>query len=329
MRISASAADSSIKATSNNEFNKVNFAERVFDLARSIVKHRELLIILIPSVLFYLFFMYRPMTGLVIAFKDYSIFKGVSESPWVGFEHFISFFKSPYFGKLIRNTLLINVYGLVIGFPIPIVLALLLNEVKNTKFRSAVQTMTYLPHFISIVVIAGIVTNFLAPSNGLINILIDKFGGEKVYFLTKPEYFRSIFIGMNVWKEAGYQAIVYIAALAGIDPQLYDAAYVDGANKFKRMVHVTLPGIMPTITILLILKIGKMLTVGFEAIILLYQPVTYETADVINTYVYRMGLINAQHDYATAVGLFNSVVSVLLVVFANKISRKLSETSLW
>lgn len=329
MKISATAANGSIEAAPNKELRATNIIAQVIDLGKRIVKHRELMIILIPSVLFYLFFMYRPMAGLVIAFKDYSVFKGVSESPWVGLEHFISFFKSPYFWKLMRNTLLINVYGLVFGFPIPILLALLLNEVSSAKFKRTIQTMTYLPHFISIVVIAGIVTNFLAPSNGLVNILIDKFGGEKIYFLTKPEYFRGIFIGMNVWKEAGYQAIVYIAALAGIDPQLYDAAYVDGANRFKRMLHVTLPGIMPTITILLILKIGKMLTVGFESIILLYQPVTYETADVINTYVYRMGLINAQHDYATAVGLFNSVVSVLLVVFANKMSRRLSETSLW
>lgn len=303
--------------------------QKIKEGIRNVFKHRELFIIMIPSVLFYIFFMYRPMAGLTIAFKDYSIFKGVAESPWIGFDHFETFFRSPYFWQTLRNTILINVYGLLIGFPIPILLALLLNEVRHAWFRKTIQTMTYLPHFISIVVIAGIVTSFLAPTNGLVNILIDKMGGEKVYFLTKPEYFRSIFITMNIWKEAGYSAIVYIAALAGIDPQLYDAAYVDGANKLKRILHVTIPGITPTIIVLLILKIGKMLTVGFEAIILLYQPVTYETADVISTYVYRMGLANAQHDYATAVGLFNSIVSVLLVVFANRMSRKMSDTSLW
>lgn len=298
-------------------------------LIKKIIKHRELFIMLIPSVLFYIFFMYKPMLGLQIAFKDYSLFKGVAASKWIGLEHFKTFLGSPYFVQTLKNTALINIFGLLFGFPIPIILALLLNEIRNQKFKRTIQTLTYLPHFVSIVVIAGIVVNFLAPSNGLINIIIEKLGGDKIYFLVKPEYFRTIFISMNIWKEAGFSAIVYIAALSAIDPQLYEAAYVDGANKFKRILHVTLPGIMPTITILLILKIGKMLTVGFEAIILLYQPVTYKTADVISTYVYRMGLINSQYDYATAVGLFNSVVSLLLVIFANKVSKKLSETSLW
>ena len=273
--------------------------------------------------------MYKPMLGLQIAFKDYSLFKGVALSPWVGLKHFQSFLGSPYFLQTLKNTLLINIYGLVIGFPIPIMLAILLNEVKSKNFKSTIQTLTYLPHFVSIVVIAGIVVNFLAPSNGLINIIIKKLGGEKIYFLVKPEYFRTIFISMNIWKEVGFSAIVYIAALSSVETQLYEAAYLDGAGKFKRILHVTLPGIMPTITILLILKIGKMLTIGFESILLLYQPVTYKTADVISTYVYRMGLINAQYDYATAVGLFNSVISLLLVIFANKISKTLSETSLW
>lgn len=295
----------------------------------NIFKHRELLIMLIPSVIFYIFFMYKPMLGLQIAFKDYSLFKGVAASPWVGLKHFQSFLSSPYFFQTLKNTLLINVYGLLVGFPAPIILALLLNEVKSDKFKRTIQTLTYLPHFISIVVIAGIVVNFLSPSNGLINILIEKLGGEKIYFLIKPEYFRPIYISMNIWKEVGFSAIVYIAALSGIDTQLYEAAYLDGAGKFKRIIHVTLPGIMPTITILLLLKIGQMLTIGFESIILLYQPVTYQTADVISTYVYRMGLVNAEYDYATAVGLFNSLVSLLLVIFANKISKTLSETSLW
>jgi putative aldouronate transport system permease protein len=312
---------------SSNKKSKEN--NKLSICIKKISKNKELLIMLIPSILFYIFFVYKPMFGLQIAFKDFSIFKGVAASKWVGFKHFSTFINSPFFFKTLKNTLLINVYGLLIGFPIPIILALLLNEVKNIRFKKTVQTLTYLPHFVSIVVIAGIVVNFLSPSSGLVNLIIEKFGGEKVYFLTKPQYFRSIFISMNVWKEAGFSAIVYIAALSGIDPQLYEAAYVDGAGKLKRIFNVTIPGLMPTIIILLILKIGKMLTVGFESIILLYQPVTYETADVISTYVYRMGLENSQFDYATAVGLFNSVISLLLVIFANRISRKLSDTSLW
>ena len=317
----------------NNMVSKAPFSYRSNRLnkgIKNIFKHWQLYVIMIPAVLFYIFFMYKPMWGLQIAFKDYKIFAGMDKSPWVGFKHFSAFLSSPYFGRNLKNTLLINFYGLLFGFPIPILLALMLNEVKNLYFKKTIQTLTYLPHFISIVVIAGIVVNFLSPTNGLVNILIEKLGGEKVHFLIKKEYFRTIFITMNIWKEAGFNAIVYLAALSGIDPNLYEAAYVDGANKFKRIWHVTIPGIMPTIVVLLVLKIGGMLSVGYEAIILLYQPATYETADVISTYVYRMGLgEHAQYSYAAAVGLFNAVVSVILVMFANKVSKKLSGTSLW
>lgn len=317
----------------NNMVSKAPFSYRSNRLnkgIKNIFKHWQLYVIMIPAVLFYIFFMYKPMWGLQIAFKNFKIFAGMDKSPWVGFKHFSAFLSSPYFGRNLKNTLLINFYGLLFGFPIPILLALMLNEVKNLYFKKTIQTLTYLPHFISIVVIAGIVVNFLSPTNGLVNILIEKLGGEKVHFLIKKEYFRTIFITMNIWKEAGFNAIVYLAALSGIDPNLYEAAYVDGANKFKRIWHVTIPGIMPTIVVLLVLKIGGMLSVGYEAIILLYQPATYETADVISTYVYRMGLgEHAQYSYAAAVGLFNAVVSVILVMFANKVSKKLSGTSLW
>ncbi|RRD93619.1 sugar ABC transporter permease [Clostridiales bacterium COT073_COT-073] len=296
---------------------------------KNVIKHWQLFAIMIPAILFYIFFMYRPMWGLQIAFKNFKIFAGIDKSPWVGFDHFVKFVESPYFWRNLKNTLLINFYGLIFGFPIPILLALMLNEVKHVRYKKLIQTLTYLPHFISIVVIAGIVVNFLSPSNGLINIMIEKLGGQKINFLVKPEYFRTIFISMNIWKEAGFNAIVYLAALSGIDPNLYEAAYVDGANKFKRILHVTIPGIMPTIIVLLVLKIGSMLSVGYEAIILLYQPATFETADVISTYVYRMGLENSRYDYAAAVGLFNAIVSVILVIFANKVSKKFSGTSLW
>jgi putative aldouronate transport system permease protein len=284
---------------------------------------------LIPFLVWYLVFQYKPMLGLQIAFKDYNLYKGIAASPWIGFENFKLFFDSPYFFRTLKNTALIGLYSILFGFPIPIILALLLNEVKHALFKKTVQTMTYLPHFISIVVIAGIVTNFLAPSNGLVNILLDKLGFEKVYFLVKPEYFRTIFISMNIWKEAGFSAIIYLAAFSGINPELYDSAAIDGANKWRQMRHVTLPGILPTVMIMLILRIGDFLDVGYEAIILLYQPATFETSDVISTYIYRTGLQEGRYDVAAAVGLINSVVGLILVIVANKLSRTFTQNGLW
>ncbi len=288
-----------------------------------------LYVILIPFIAWYIIFAFKPMYGLQVAFKEYSVFLGIKDSPWVGFEHFTNFFKSEYFFRTLKNTLLISFYSLFIAFPIPIILALLLNEVKNAFFKKTVQTFTYLPHFISIVIVVGLVTNFLSPSNGLVNIIIEKLGGEKIYFLTKSEYFRTIYISMGIWKEAGFSAIIYIAALAGINKELYDAAVMDGANKWKQTLHITIPGILPTVMILLILQIGSLLEVGYEAIILLYQPSTYETADVISTYVYRVGLQSGNYDLATAVGLFNAVVGLILVVMANRLSNKITGSGLW
>lgn len=270
------------------------------------------------------------MYGLQIAFKDYSLFKGITESPWVGFENFERFFRSEYFIRNLVNTFMINFWGLIFAFPAPIILALLLNEVKNVMFKKTVQTITYLPHFISVVIIAGIVTNFLAPTNGIVNIIIEKFGGEKINFLAMPEFFRTIYIGsMQIWKDVGYSAIIYLAAIAGINPALYEAAKMDGANRWKQMWHITLPGMLPTIMILLILNLGSFLEVGYESIILLYQPATYETADVINTYVYRAGLQGGNYEVGAAAGLFNSVVSLILVVLANRLSKKMTNVGLW
>lgn len=295
----------------------------------SIFRYWQLYVMLIPFILFYIIFLYKPLWGIQIAFKDYSIFKGIQESPWIGFKHFIAFFDSPYFVRTLVNTFLINLYGLVFGFPIPIILALLLNEVTHKHYKNVVQTAIYLPHFISVVVVAGIVTNFLAPTHGIVNILLEKIGGDKIYFLTKPEYFRTIFTSMNIWKEAGFGTIVYLSALAGVSQELYEAAKIDGAGRWKQTLHVTIPALVPTIVILLILRMGSMLKVGYEAIILLYQPVTYKTADVISTYVFRSGIADSRYDFATAVGIFNSVVSLLLVWAANRLSKKMSETSLW
>jgi len=287
-----------------------------------------LYIMLIPFVLYYIFFFYKPMWGLQIAFKDYSLFGGMADSPWVGFENFKTFLGGPYFGRLLKNTLLIGFYGLLFGFPAPIILAILLNEVKNLTYKKTLQTMFYLPYFISTVVVAGIVTNLLAPS-GLVNVILQKLGFESIYFLTEPKYFRTIYTVMGIWQTCGYSAVIYLAALAGIDMQLYEACQIDGGNKLHQMWHITLPGIAPTIVIMLIMNCGSLINVGAETIILLYQPSTYETADVISTYVYRIGLKDGDYGTATAVGLFNSVIGLLFVVAANYISRAVSEYSLW
>lgn len=298
-------------------------------LWKEVQRDKCLYLLLIPFILWILFFAYKPMIGLQIAFKDYSIFKGISGSAWVGLEHFKEFITNEYFFRVLKNTFMINLYSLLICFPAPIILAILVNEVTNKKYKKVVQTLTYLPHFISIVVIAGIVTTFLSPSTGLINIILEKFGMDKIYFLTKPEYFRGIYTGMNLWKEAGFGSVVFIAAIAGINGSLYEAAKIDGANKWQQIKNVTIPGIMPTIVVMLIIRIGNMLNVGYEAIILLYQPATYQTADVISTYVYRSGMLDGRYDFATAVGLFNSIIALILVFSANKLSKKVSENSLW
>jgi len=288
----------------------------------------SLYLLLIPFVAYMLIFLYRPFWGLQIAFKDYSLFGGMAESPWVGFEHFETFLSGPYFWRLLKNTLLIGLYGLVFGFPVPIILAILLNEVKNIRYKKTVQTMFYLPYFVSTVVVAGIVTNILAPS-GIVNVILERLGFAKIYFLTEPEWFRTIYTVMGIWQGAGYNAVIYLAALSGIDTQLYEACQIDGGNKLRQMWHITLPGIAPTIILMLIMNCGNIINVGSEAIILLYQPTTYETADVISSYVYRIGLTDGDYGLATAVGLFSSVIALFFVVLANNISKRFSEYSLW
>jgi putative aldouronate transport system permease protein len=311
---------------------KISFVDpaKLTTIKKNLIRDKYLYVLLIPFIIWFLLFAYKPMWGLQIAFKDYSLFKGIAESPWVGFENFQRFFESEYFFRTLKNTILISLYSLIFAFPAPIILALLFNEVKNEMFKKSVQTFTYLPHFISIVVIAGMVTTFLSPTSGIVNQVIEKFGGEKIYFLIEPAYFRTIFISsMQIWKDVGFNAIIYLAAIAGINPALYEAAKMDGAGRWKQMWHVTLPSILPTIIILFIINIGSFLEVGYEAILLLYQPATYATADVINTYVYRAGLQGGEYEIGAAAGLFNSVVGLILVVGANKISKKFTQNGLW
>lgn len=288
-----------------------------------------LYLMLVPMMLFFLIFLYKPMPDLVIAFKDYSPFKGIADSPWIGFQHFQDFFTSPYAFRVIKNTLVISFTSLLFGFPMPIILALLLNELRAQRFKKLVQTVSYVPHFISTVVICGLVVNFLSPSSGVVNKLIEAFGGEAVYFLSKPQYFVPIYTIMNIWKSTGYGAIIYISALTSIDESLYEAATVDGAGRFKQMLHITLPSLLPTIVVMLLINLGNILNVGYESIILLYTPGIYETSDVISTFIYRTGISEGRYDYATAVGLVNSSVAFILVIGANKLSYKLTQTGLW
>ncbi len=291
-------------------------------------KYKHIYIILLPTILFYLVFCYAPMFGTIIAFQRFSITKGILGSRFVGLQNFVDFLSNYKFWQLIKNTLSINILGLIFGFPAPIIFALLLNELKNEKFKKTVQTITYIPHFISVVVISSLILTFLS-TDGLINSIMGIFGKESIAFMTEPKYFYGIYVASTIWQELGWESIIYIAALSSIDVGLYEAAKIDGAGRFKQVLHVSIPGLMPTIIILLIMRIGQMLSLGYEKIMLLYNPSIYETADVISTYVYRRGLLNGEYSYSAAVGLFNSVINFILLITANSISKKASGTGLW
>ena len=297
-------------------------------LARDLVKNYGLYLLLVPAILFYTLFCYKPLYGAIIAFKRYVPTKGIVASPWVGLTHFEAFFGSYYFWRLLRNTLTISLATLVFGFPAPIILALLLNEVRSTRFKRVVQTITYMPHFISMVVICSMIRMFVA-ENGVITQMLLPFGIKQGSMLSHPEYFVPLYVISGIWKEIGWGSIIYLAALTGIDQELYEAARIDGAGRWQQTLHVTLPGISSTIIILLILRMGSVMSVGYEKIILLYNDGILETADVISSFVYRRGLLNYEWSYSTAVGLFNSVINFVLIVLFNRLSRALSETSLW
>ena len=296
---------------------------------KNLRRDRQLVFMLIPVVIFFAVFSYYPLYGILIAFKDYSISKGILGSPWAGLRYFRQFFLSPYFGRLLRNTVLISVYSLLWGFPVPILFALLLNEFKDGKFKRLIQTVSYLPHFISLVVICGILIDIFSPQGGVVNALLYSLTGKRINFFGEPEWFRTMYVGSGVWQEFGWNSIIYLAAITGINPDLYEAAMIDGAGRLRQIWHVTLPGIKPTILTLLILNLGNIMSVGYEKIILLYSPTTYETADVISTYVYRTGLLSQQYSYAGAVGLFNSVINIAILVLCNFVGKKLFGVGIW
>jgi len=307
---------------------KISTELRKTEFWKAIIKSKYIYLMVLPALVHYIIFHYFPVYGVVIAFKDFKASQGILGSPWVGFIHFNSFFNSYYFWRLIVNTLLLNVYQLIFVFPAPIILALLLNELHSLRFKKFVQTVGYLPHFISIVVVVGFIFDFFS-RGGLINNILSVLGIEPVSFLLEPKWFRPLYIGSDIWQGVGWGSIIYLAAIAGIDQEKYEAAIIDGASRFQRVRYITIPSISSTIVILLIFKIGGFLSIGFEKVFLMYNPSTYETADVLSTFVYRRGLEGAQYSYAAAVGLFNSVIGVILITISNYLARRYSETSLW
>ena len=290
--------------------------------------HWQIYLMAVPVILYFAIFNYAPMVGIIMAFQKYQIRKGIFGSQFVGMTNFMRFFSGPYFWRTLRNTLLISLYGLLLSFPLPIVFALCLNEVRNTRFKKIVQTISYLPYFISVVVVVSILFDF-GKSNGILTQLAMKFGWSGGAIIASDKWFRTLYIGSNLWQHLGYNSIIFISAVAAIDPTLYEAARIDGANRWQQTLHVTIPGIASTIVVLLILRLGQIMGVGYEKIILMYGPSTYETGDVIASYVYRTGILDGDYSYSTAVNLFNSVVNLIVLWTANTISRKVNETSIW
>lgn len=302
--------------------NRMSFWQHVGD-------NKALYLMLVPGILYYLVFHYAPMVGIVIAFKDFDIFTGIWSSEWSGLTHFKDLFSRDYFYRIFRNSLAISFYKLAVTFPVPIALAIMLNEVQNTKFKRTIQTVVYLPYFLSWVVIAGIVNNLLSPSDGIVNVLIKATGGNAINFLASKEKFRTILVLSDLWHGVGWNTIIFLAALTNIDPQLYEAARIDGAGKIQQILNITIPGLKSTIVILLLMRIGNLMNNGFEQIYMLYNPNVYEVADVFETYVYRIGLVDTRYDFATAVGLFKSSISFVMLISANKIARLLGERGIF
>ncbi len=303
--------------------------QRKRSLWQRIYKDRYLLLLFLPCLLYYILFKYVPMWGVLISFKDFKPFIGFSGSEWVGLKHFIDFFSSPDAWRIIRNTLFLGMYTLLWCFPFPIIFALALNEVTRAKFKKFVQTVSYMPHFLSAVVVCGMLTNFLSPIRGIINTIIGLFGGEAINFMSDPAWFRTIYVASEVWQTLGWGAIVYLAAISNVDPQYYEAAKLDGASRLRQIWSITLPSIAPTVATMLILRVGSILEVGLEKVLLLYSPAIYETSDIIATYVYRQGMMSGNMSYATAIGLFSAVINLVLLVSANYFSKKFCDTGLF
>lgn len=291
-------------------------------------RNKYIYLLALPVIAWYFLFCYMPLYGSIIAFKDFHPGLGIWGSPWYGLTNFMNFFRSVYAWRVTRNTILINLYSLLFGFPAPILLALLFHEIRGVYFKRVMQTVSYLPHFVSIMVVCGMIVDFTT-RDGIISSLLQLFGAKPVNLLTEPAYFRSIFVGSGIWQEIGWSSIIYLAAISAIDPQQYEAALIDGAGRFRRLWHITLPGIMSTIVILLILRVGQLMSIGYEKVILLYNPATYETGDLISSFVYRRGLLNGEYSFASAVGLMNSAINLILLGSTNWLCRRMGGASLW
>ena len=293
------------------------------------LRNWDLYLLLVPAIALYIIFNYAPMYGVQIAFRNYKPKAGILGSPWVGLKHFQRFFRSYYASRLIFNTLGIGVYSLAVGFPVPIILAIMMNELRNLHYKKFIQTVTYLPHFLSTVVLVSIVNAFLNPKTGLLNMFFLRMGKPTIYFMAEPQYFKTIYVLSGVWQNMGWDSIIYVAALAGIDPTFYEAGRVDGASRWQMLLHITLPSILPTATIMLILRCGHIMGVGFEKVFLMQNDLNMSTSDVISTYVYRSGLINAEFSFSAAVGLFNSVVNCMMLVLVNWVTGRLGGTQIF
>ena len=298
--------------------------ERRSEFFKMLKKHRMFYLFLLPAVVMVFLFSYMPFWGILIAFKDFKLARGIMGSEWVGLEHFRKLFSDPNFYRVLKNTLIIGISTLLTTFPVTIIFTILVNEILNTKFKKVVQTVTYLPHFLSWVVVGTFAYQILSPSSGIVNTILVNLGilDKSVYFMAQPNMFVPIYLIVNLWKETGYSIVVYLAVISGIDTEQYEAVSIDGANRFQKILYVTLPAMLPTICVMLILNIGTIITVGFDPIFNLYNDATYQTADVISTFVYRKGMVDAQFDYSTAVGLFQNVVSLTLVLLSNWFARK-------
>lgn len=306
----------------------VSFKIKSSKVLKKIWRDKLIYLMIFPVVVYYVIFRYLPMAWLAISFYDYKILRGISGSKFVGFKHFISFFSNPDFPKLLYNTIILNIYSLLFCFTAPILFALLLNELRGRKFKRTVQTISYLPYFLSMVVVVGMITTLLSPTMGSINALIRAMGFKSINFMQEPQFFRPIYIISGIWQSIGWGSIVYLSAITAIDQELYEVAMVDGASRFKQVLHITIPSLKNTIIIMLILQVGNLMSVGFEKVFLLQQPTNYSVSEVLSTYIYKLGITNANYSLATAVGLFNSVVSLILVLFSNHLSNKYSETTL-
>lgn len=291
-------------------------------------KNKYKYLLVLPVIIYLLLFCYKPMYGIIIAFKDFRPSRGIAESNWVGLKHFIRAINDDYFWRAFGNTLKISFLSLLLSFPVPIALALLTNEVRKDKLKRVVQTVTYMPHFIAIVIVCGIIKTF-CQSGGVFNDIIAFFGGTRSNLLADPKWFYPIYILSDIWQHAGWDSIIYLAALSAIDQEQYEAAAIDGATRFQQLIHISLPGLLPTVSMLLILRLGQILSVGYEKILLLYQPLTYEVADVLSTYVFRKGIIDADYSFSTAINLFNSVINLFFLVLANKVSKKSGQSGLF